>query len=95
MTTKPRDDGSSRPTFVPLCEQQEDDAATESQPTQQKVCCLHTTCNPCEACYSVLCITSSLKKILTGMDKTHQNIYQRSRRGTIYCSSSAPLIQVM
>lgn len=30
---------SERSAFVPLCEQQEDDEATESQPTQEKVCC--------------------------------------------------------
>ena len=27
-----------RAAFVPLCEQQEDDEAVESQPTQEKVC---------------------------------------------------------
>ena len=31
------EEGAGRSSFVPLCEQQEDDEATESQPTQEKV----------------------------------------------------------
>ena len=37
MTTEWGEEKVGKPTFVPLCEQQEDAEASESQPTQQKV----------------------------------------------------------